>query len=90
MNLNDLETTARGLVPEGRGILAADESTGTIQKCLDSINVEFTEENRRNYRELLFTTSGMEEHISGVIVYDETIRQKAWDGIPFGKVLRQL
>lgn len=79
--------TARRLVAEGKGILAADESSPTIKKRLDSIKVESTEENRRNYRQLLFTAPEVEEFISGVILFDETIRQKADDGIPFPEVL---
>src|SRR5438270_6021104 len=82
-----LRQTARELVAPGRGILAADESTGTIKKRFDSIDVESTEENRRAYRELLFTTAGAEEFISGVILYDETIRQSASDGTAFPKLL---
>jgi fructose-bisphosphate aldolase class I len=83
----ELHETARALVAEGKGILAADESTGTIKKRFDSIGVESTEETRRAYRELLFTTPGVEEFISGVILYDETIRQSASDGTPFPKLL---
>ena len=83
----ELEQTARALVAEGKGILAADESDGTIKKRFDSIDVESTEENRRLYRELLFTTEGAEEFISGVILFDETIRQSAADGTPFPSVL---
>ena len=83
----DLENTARALVAEGKGILAADESDGTIKKRFDSIGIESTEENRRAYRELLFTTAGVEEYISGVILFDETIRQSAADGTPFPKLL---
>jgi fructose-bisphosphate aldolase, class I len=82
-----LEETARALVAEGKGILAADESDGTIKKRFDSIGVESTEDNRRAYRELLFATDGAEEHISGVILFDETIRQSAEDGTPFSKLL---
>jgi fructose-bisphosphate aldolase, class I len=85
----DLQTTAKALVAEGKGILAADESTGTIKKRFDSINVESTEENRRAYRELLFTTEGIEEFISGVIMFDETIRQSTSDGTPFPKLLEE-
>jgi fructose-bisphosphate aldolase class I len=85
--MNELETTARALVAEGKGILAADESDGTIKKRFDSIGVESTEETRRAYRELLFTTEGVEEFISGVILYDETIRQSSADGTPFPKLL---
>jgi fructose-bisphosphate aldolase, class I len=82
-----LEATARALVAPGKGILAADESTGTIEKRLKSIEVESTEENRRAYREMLFTTAGIGDHISGVILFDETIRQSTRDGVPFTKVL---
>src|SRR5260221_4448831 len=88
MAQNELHATARALVAEGKGILAADESTGTIKKRFDSIGLESTEENRRAYRDLLFTTPGVEEYISGVILYDETIRQNALDGTPFPKLLQ--
>src|SRR4051794_30313787 len=84
---HDLHQTAQSLVAEGKGILAADESTGTIKKRFDSIGVESTEENRRAYRELLFKTEGAEEYISGVILFDETIRQSASDGTPFPRLL---
>jgi fructose-bisphosphate aldolase, class I len=84
---NELQSTAQALVAEGKGILAADESDGTIKKRFDSIDVESTEDNRRAYRELLFTTEGVEEYISGVILFDETIRQGAADGTPFPKLL---
>ena len=81
MNAMDaMRETARELVAPGKGILAADESTGTIKKRFDSIDVENTEHNRRAYRQMLFTTPGFGEHISGVILYDETIRQSADDG----------
>src|SRR5262245_46910992 len=83
----ELHETAAALVAEGKGILAADESTGTIKKRFDAIGVESTEENRRAYRDLLFTTPGVEEFISGVIRFDETIRQKADDGTPFPELL---
>src|SRR5215211_2913093 len=82
-----LEVTARALVAPGKGILAADESDSTIKKRFDSIEIESTEENRRAYRDLLFTTEGAEEHISGVILFDETIRQSSSDGTPFPKLL---
>src|SRR5215210_3192101 len=85
--MTDLHETARALVASGRGILAADESSGTIKKRFDAINVESTEDNRRAYRDLLFTTEGVEEFISGVILYDETIRQASLDGAPFPKLL---
>jgi fructose-bisphosphate aldolase class I len=87
MDVQQLQSTAQALVAEGKGILAADESTGTIKKRLESIGVESTEETRRAYRELLFTTEGAEEFISGVILYGETIRQSASDGTPFPKLL---
>ena len=87
MSMNDLVKIANQMVAPGKGILAADESTGTIQKRLDSIGVESTEENRRAYRELLFTTEGIEEYISGVILFDETLRQSAAGGTNFGALL---
>jgi fructose-bisphosphate aldolase, class I len=87
MKTGELETTARTLVAKGKGILAADESHPTIQKRFAALGIESTEENRRAYRELLFTTPGIEEYISGVILFDETIRQKAADGRPFVDVL---
>ena len=84
---NELHETAKALVAEGKGILAADESSGTIKKRFDSIGLDSTEENRRAYRDLLFTTPGVEEYISGVILFDETIRQSALDGTPFPELL---
>jgi fructose-bisphosphate aldolase class I len=84
----DLAETARALVAPGKGILAADESTSTIKRRFESIGVENTEDNRRAYRELLFRTAGAAQYISGVILYDETIRQKAADGTPLVKILR--
>lgn len=89
MNIDELKSVAKALVSKGKGILAADESSGTIKKRFDSINVESKEENRRSYRELLFTTNGAEEFISGVILFDETIRQKNESGIPLSQVLSQ-
>ena len=83
----DLAHIARALVAPGKGILAADESDGTIRKRFDGIGAESTEENRRAYRDLLFTTEGAEEFISGVILFDETIRQSSADGTPFPRVL---
>ncbi len=80
---DQLVQTASALVAPGKGILAADESSGTIEKRFDSIGAESTEENRRNYRDLLFTTDGAAEHISGVILFDETLRQSSADGTPF-------
>ncbi|HLW16883.1 MAG TPA: class I fructose-bisphosphate aldolase [Actinomycetota bacterium] len=82
-----LRQTARELVAPGRGILAADESSGTIKKRFDSIDLESTEENRRTYRELLLTAPDADKYISGVIMYDETIRQGLKDGTPFAEVL---
>jgi fructose-bisphosphate aldolase class I len=87
MNLEQLNKTAEAIVAEGKGILAADESDGTIKKRFDSIGIESTEENRRAYRDLLFTTEGVEDYISGVILFDETIRQSSADGTPFPKLL---
>jgi fructose-bisphosphate aldolase class I len=84
---SNLVDIARALVASGKGILAADESSGTIKKRFDSINVESTEENRRAYRDLLFTTEGAPDYISGVILYDETIRQSTADGTPFPELL---
>jgi fructose-bisphosphate aldolase, class I len=89
MNTSTLEATARALVAPGKGILAADESTGTIKKRFDTINVDNVEDNRRAYRDLLFTTEGIGDYISGVILYDETIRQSSLDGTPFPKVLER-
>ncbi len=82
-------TTARELVAPGKGILAADESSGTIKKRFDQIGAESTEENRRRYRQLLFTTPGVGDHISGVILFDETIRQSTDDGTLFVNVLER-
>jgi fructose-bisphosphate aldolase, class I len=87
MATQSLAETARALVAPGKGILAADESPPTIEKRFQKINIESNEDNRRAYREMLFTTAGIGDHISGVILYDETIRQKASDGTPFPKIL---
>ena len=87
MDKQRLVQTAQALVAKGKGILAADESSGTIKRRFDTINVESTEENRRNYREMLFRTAGVNEFISGVILFDETIRQDAADGSSMVKVL---
>lgn len=83
----NLQSTAQAMVAPGKGLLAADESLGTIEKRLKSIGVESTEANRRAYRQTLLTTPGLGEYISGVILFDETIRQKTEDGIPFPEVL---
>ncbi len=85
--MGELHRTAKELVADDRGILAADESSGTIKKRFDTIDLESTEENRRAYRDMLFTTPGLEESVSGVILYDETLRQSAADGTPFSKLL---
>jgi len=91
MNLDELNKVARAMVAPGKGILAADESTGTIKKRFDAIGVENTEDNRRDYREMMFRTAeAMKNHISGVILYDETIWQKAKDGTPLVKVIEQM
>jgi fructose-bisphosphate aldolase class I len=87
MGAHELHETAKAIVADHKGILAADESTGTIKKRFDAIGVESTEETRRGYRDLLFTTPGAEEDISGVILFDETIRQSSADGTPFPKLL---
>jgi fructose-bisphosphate aldolase class I len=86
---NELESVARAIVAPGKGILAADESFPTIEKRFKSIEIESTEDNRRAYREMLFTAPGIGEHISGVILFDETIRQTAADGRPFPRVLEE-
>jgi fructose-bisphosphate aldolase class I len=85
----DLANIARAIVAPGKGILAADESTPTIKKRFDSISVESTEDSRRTYREMLFTTAGAEQYISGVILFDETLRQSASDGTAFPKLLSE-
>ena len=87
MNLEQLEKVARAMVAEGKGILAADESTPTIKKRFDAIDTESTVENRRSYREMLFTTPGAEDYISGVILFDETLRQSSFDGVLFPEYL---
>jgi fructose-bisphosphate aldolase class I len=87
MSRQELEAVAQAMVAKGKGILAADESMGTIKRRFDSIKIESNENNRRAYREMLFTTPGLEEAISGVILFDETIRTAASDGTPFPQVL---
>src|SRR3954454_24705784 len=90
MNLAELNRIANAMVAPGKGILAADESSGTIKKRLDAIKVESTEDNRRDYRELLFRSKeAMSKYISGVILYDETICQKAKDGTPLVNLIEQ-
>jgi fructose-bisphosphate aldolase class I len=83
MDRSLLAKTAAAMVARGKGVLAADESSGTCEKRFKSVNVECTEDNRRAYRGLLFTTPGAEQYVSGVILFDETIRQKTNDGVPF-------
>ncbi len=90
MNTSELAATAHAMVAKNRGLLAADESTSTIGKRFNSIKLESTEENRRLYREMLFTTPGATDYISGVILYDETLRQKTSDGVPFPVYLAKL
>jgi len=90
MKLDELAKTAAAMVQSGKGILAADESSGTIKKRFDAIGIESNPDNRRDYRELLFrSTDAMRNHISGVILYDETIRQAAADGTPLVKLIEQ-
>jgi fructose-bisphosphate aldolase class I len=90
MDLDALNKVATAMVAPGKGILAADESSGTIKKRFDTIGTECTEDNRRDYREFLFrSTEAMRNHISGVILYDETIWQNAKDGTPLVKVIEQ-
>jgi fructose-bisphosphate aldolase class I len=87
--VSELAKVAQAMVAPGRGILAADESTGTIGKRFQGIQVENTEEHRRAYRDMLFTAKALGEHISGVILYDETLRQKSADGTPFPVLLQR-
>jgi fructose-bisphosphate aldolase, class I len=87
MSTSELVQVAQSMVAPGKGILAADESTGTIEKRFKSINVENAEGNRRAYRDMLFTTRGLSDHISGVILFDETLRQKSANSAPFPKLL---
>jgi fructose-bisphosphate aldolase class I len=87
--MSSLNEVARAMVAPGKGILAADESSGTIKKRFDSINVESTEDRRRAYREMLFTTKGAADSISGVILFDETIRQSTADGTPLTEILEK-
>src|ERR1700679_218453 len=90
MNLADLNKVALAMVTPGRGLLAADESSGTIKRRFDDINVKSTEESRRNYREMLFRSKeAMTQYISGVILYDETIWQNAADGTPLIRIIEQ-
>ncbi|CAN5318497.1 fructose-bisphosphate aldolase class I [soil metagenome] len=90
MNPDELQKVARAMVAEGKGILAADESSPTIKKRFDAIGAESTEDNRRSYREMLFTTPDAADFVSGVILFDETIRQSTRDGVAFPKYLSDL
>lgn len=87
MNIETLKSVAKAIVAGQKGVLAADESSPTIKKRFDSIGLDSTEENRRRYRELLFTCDGIEQYIGGVILFDETLRQSTKDGKPFARVL---
>ena len=87
MNIDELKPIANAIVARQKGVLAADESSPTIKKRFDSIQVESTEENRRRYREILFTTEDIERYVGGVILFDETLRQSTRDGVPFPKLL---
>lgn len=89
MNIEQLEQTAQAMVAPGKGIIAIDESTTTIRKRFDAVGIECGEENRRAYRELLLTAPGLSEHISGAILYDETLRQKTRQGVPFTEVMHK-
>jgi hypothetical protein len=86
MTRHDLESVALTLVSEGKGILAADETIPTLTKRFDTLGIQSTEQSRRSYREMLFTSPGVAEFISGVIMYDETIRQKSTGGMPLAEV----
>ncbi|HEX4377209.1 MAG TPA: class I fructose-bisphosphate aldolase [Steroidobacteraceae bacterium] len=90
MSRSDLENVAVAMVAKDRGLLAADESSGTIKKRFDKIGLESTEENRRAYRDMLFSAPGVAQNISGVILFDETLRQKSKDGTPFPEYLKKL
>jgi len=87
MNVIELKLVAQAIVAKQKGVLAADESSPTIKKRFDSIKVESTEENRRRYREILFTAPGIENNVGGVILYDETLRQRTREGMPFAQLL---
>src|SRR3989344_2300106 len=87
MNIDLLKQTAKAMVANGKGIIAADESAGTCQKRFDAVGVPCTEETRRAYRTMMFETAGLEQYISGVILYDETLRQKGSDGTPVPELL---
>lgn len=90
LSSQELRETAQALIPPGKGILAADESHGTIGRRFKAVGIESTEDTRRAYREMLFTTPGIGDHLSGVILFDETLRQTASDGTPFAEVLNRM
>src|ERR1019366_10231848 len=87
MDIDELKSVAQAIVAGQKGVLAADESGPTIKKRFEAIQIESTEEARRRYRELLFTTDGVEAYIGGVILFDETLRQSTRDGISFARLL---
>jgi fructose-bisphosphate aldolase class I len=89
MNIDTLKSVAGAIVAKQKGVLAADESSPTIKKRFDTIQVESTEENRRRYREILFTSEGIERYVGGVILFDETLRQGTRDGVPFARLLAE-
>ena len=89
MSIEDLPDIALAMVAKGKGIIAIDESNATIKKRFDTVGVECTEENRRAYREMLLTTPNLGDYISGAILYDETLRQKTKDGVPFTEIMMQ-
>ena len=89
MSIEQLEDIAQALVAEGKGIIAIDESTNTIKRRFEAVGIENTEEHRRAYREMLLTTPRLGEHISGAILFDETLRQSTKDGVPFAQVMRE-
>ena len=89
MSIEQLEDTSLAMVAPGKGIIAIDESSGTIKKRFDAVGIECTEENRRAYREMLLTAPNLGQHISGAILYDETLRQKTRDGVSFVEVMRK-
>ena len=87
MSIDQLAEIAKAMVAPGKGIIAIDESNNTIKKRFDSVGIECTEDNRRAYRQMLLTTPNLNQHISGAILYDETLRQKSSDGVPFAKIM---
>lgn len=89
VELNKLSEVARSLMTKGKGLLAADESNASCKSRFDSIGVTFTEETRRDYREMLFTTPGIGKFISGIILFDETIRQTSLDNVPLVEIMRK-